>query len=51
MSGEVESMTAFSEMKRLVSPRLDSEALAPLYRQLHDRLRRAILSGNLSPGS
>ena len=44
-------MTAFSEMKRLVSPRLDSEALAPLYRQLHDRLRRAILSGNLSPGS
>ena len=44
-------MTAFSEVKRLVSPRLDSDAPAPLYRQLYDRLRRAILSGNLGPGS
>lgn len=44
-------MTAFSEMEFLVSPRLDIEAPAPLYRQLYDRLRRAILSGTLGPGS
>jgi GntR family transcriptional regulator/MocR family aminotransferase len=44
-------MTALSETKRLVWRRLDSESSSPLYRQLYERLRRAILAGNLSPGS
>ena len=30
---------------------LDSESQTPLYRQLYDRLRRAILAGQLAPGT
>ena len=44
-------MIALSEAKRLVSRRLDTKSSEPLYRQLYDRLRVAILSGNLRPGS
>ena len=44
-------MTALSEAKRLVSGGLETESSEPLYRQLYDRLRVAILSGNLRPGS
>jgi len=44
-------MAALSEIKRLVSGRLDIESSSPLYRQLYERLRRAILTGNLGPGS
>src|SRR6516225_12027137 len=51
MSSEVGTMSARSQAKRLVSGRLDTESSLPLYRQLYDRLRVAILSGNLRPGS
>jgi GntR family transcriptional regulator/MocR family aminotransferase len=51
MSSEAGPMAALSEINRLVSGRLDIESSSPLYRQLYDRLRRAILTGNLSPGS
>ena len=44
-------MAALSEIKRLVSRRLDMESSSRLYRQLYDRLRWAILTGNLAPGS
>ena len=44
-------MATLSETKRLVWQRLDIESALPLYRQIYERLRRAILTGNLSPGS
>jgi len=44
-------MATLSETKRLVWQRLDIESSLPLYRQIYERLRRAILTGNLSPGS
>src|SRR5262249_9961099 len=51
MSSEATPMAALSEIKRLATRRQDIESSSPLYRQLYDRLRRAVFTCNFSPRS
>jgi GntR family transcriptional regulator/MocR family aminotransferase len=44
-------MSSPSLTKRIGSSSLGSDGRTPLYRQIYDRLRQGILSGNLRPGS